>query len=108
MIGPRAIIAADVYIVDGNHRFRDLDAHILDQGYDYRPITIGEEALVHNKVTIINDIGNGRSSARTQYYEVDPRRTALPPACPLVFSSTTAPPGEEPPGWQKASTRRSG
>src|SRR5581483_5591497 len=51
------ILGQDTYIADGNHKYRDLDQPFLDQGYDYRPITIHKGAVVHSKVTIINDIG---------------------------------------------------
>ena len=50
----RAVAAS---IVDGNHRFRDLDRPMLEQGYDFRPITIADDAVVTTKCTIINDLG---------------------------------------------------
>lgn len=56
-IGPRAVFAQSVLIVDGNHRWRDPDVHPLEQGYDYTPIDIGAGALVLSKVTIFSSIG---------------------------------------------------
>lgn len=56
-IGEGAIIAQQSLIVDGNHRFRDPTVPLLEQGYDYRPITIGPGALVLSKCTIVNDVG---------------------------------------------------
>jgi len=56
-IGARCIFGQDVMIADGNHRFRDHERHLLDQGYDYRPITIGDGAVVTSKCTIVNSIG---------------------------------------------------
>lgn len=56
-IGRRAIFALNTSVVDGNHRYRDLDVPLLDQGYDYRPIDIGEEVLALSKCTIVNSIG---------------------------------------------------
>lgn len=56
-IGEGAIIAQGTLIVDGNHRFRDPDVPLLEQGYDYRPITIGAGALILSKCTIVNDVG---------------------------------------------------
>lgn len=96
-IGPRAILGQGAYVVDGNHRFRDMDVHFLDQGYDYRPITIGDEAIVHSKCTIVNDIGTraiiGANAVITK---------PIPPYCvaggvPARVLEYYGPPGEEPP-----------
>ena len=37
-------------VVDGNHRFRDLDRPMLAQGYDLRPLTIEDDATVTHEV----------------------------------------------------------
>jgi acetyltransferase-like isoleucine patch superfamily enzyme len=58
-IGRRAVFGQSVMIADGNHRFRDHTRHLLDQGYDFQPITIGENAIVMSKCTILNSIGEG-------------------------------------------------
>lgn len=58
-IGRRAVFGQSVMIADGNHRFRDHTRHVLDQGFDFRPITIGENAVVTSKCTILNSIGEG-------------------------------------------------
>lgn len=56
-IGERCIFGQSVMIADGNHRFRDPNRHLLDQGYDFRPIRIGNGAVVMSKCTIVADIG---------------------------------------------------
>jgi acetyltransferase-like isoleucine patch superfamily enzyme len=56
-IGDRAVIAQGVMLVDGSHRFRDPDTPMLDQGYDYRPLRIGEDATVMSKCTVFSDVG---------------------------------------------------
>lgn len=58
-IGSRATFGQATLIADGNHRFRDHTTPVLDQGYDYRPITIGDNALILSKCTILNSIGEG-------------------------------------------------
>jgi acetyltransferase-like isoleucine patch superfamily enzyme len=58
-IGKRVTFGQAALIVDGNHRFRDSSKHLLDQGTDYRPISIGDHATVLTKVTILSDIGEG-------------------------------------------------
>lgn len=56
-IGARSLIANAVYIVDGNHRFRDHSQTVIEQGYDYREIVIGEDAMILSKATIVNSVG---------------------------------------------------
>jgi acetyltransferase-like isoleucine patch superfamily enzyme len=56
-IGRGCLFGQATFVVDGNHRFRDLDRPIIGQGYDFRPITIGDNVGVMTKCTIINDLG---------------------------------------------------
>jgi acetyltransferase-like isoleucine patch superfamily enzyme len=56
-IGARCGIGQNAYIVDGSHRFRDLDRPFLEQGYSYRSIRIEDDAQIHSKCTIVNSIG---------------------------------------------------
>jgi acetyltransferase-like isoleucine patch superfamily enzyme len=58
-IGQRAVFGQAVMIADGNHRFRDHTQHLLDQGYDFRPLTIGDNAIVMSKCTILASLGTG-------------------------------------------------
>jgi acetyltransferase-like isoleucine patch superfamily enzyme len=56
-IGRRAVFGQSAMIVDGNHRWRDPDVHLLDQGYDFTPIEIGDGAVVMSKCTIFASLG---------------------------------------------------
>jgi acetyltransferase-like isoleucine patch superfamily enzyme len=56
-IGQRCMFGQSTIVVDGNHRFRDLDRPMLAQGYDYRPIRIEDDATITTKCTIIADVG---------------------------------------------------
>ena len=56
-IGTRCIFGQDLLLADGNHRYRDPDRHLLDQGYEFRPIVIGDGAVVTSKCTILASIG---------------------------------------------------
>jgi len=58
-IGTRVTFGQSVMIADGSHRFRDHTKHLLDQGYDFAPVTIADNATVMTKCTIISDIGEG-------------------------------------------------
>jgi acetyltransferase-like isoleucine patch superfamily enzyme len=56
-IGTRCAFGQSVLIVDGYHRYADPGRHWLDQGYDFRPIKIGDGAGISDKCTIQADIG---------------------------------------------------
>ena len=56
-IGTRCMFGQATLVVDGNHRYRDLDTPMLNQGYDLRPIRIADDVTVTTKCTIIADIG---------------------------------------------------
>ena len=56
-IGERCIFGASTVIADGFHRYRDPEQHLLDQGYDFRPITIANGAVATSKCTITADVG---------------------------------------------------
>jgi acetyltransferase-like isoleucine patch superfamily enzyme len=57
-IGRRCLFGQAASVVDGNHRFREIDKPIAAQGYDYREIAIGDDVGVMSKSTIINDVGD--------------------------------------------------
>ena len=97
-IGERCTFGQSSIVVDGNHRFRDLDKPMLQQGYDLTPIRISDDAVVTSKCTIIADLGRrcwiGANSVVTK---------PVPDFC--VAAGTPArvleyfgPPGGEPPG----------
>jgi acetyltransferase-like isoleucine patch superfamily enzyme len=56
-IGERCNVGQSVMIVDGGHRFRDITRPLLEQGYDLRPIQIGDDVSITTKVTVIAGIG---------------------------------------------------
>jgi len=56
-VGERVMFGQATLVVDGNHRFRELDRPMLEQGYEYRPIAIGDDVTVTTKCTIIADLG---------------------------------------------------
>ncbi len=57
VIGERCMFGQATLVVDGNHRFRELDKPMLAQGYDFRPLRIADDATVTTKCTIIADLG---------------------------------------------------
>ena len=60
-IGARVTVGQCSLIVDGNHRFRDLDRPMLSQGYDFRPLRIEDDATIGVKCTVINQVGRRAS-----------------------------------------------
>lgn len=52
-IGERCQFGQALMMADGNHRFRELDKPMLEQGYDYHPIVIEDDVTVTTKCTII-------------------------------------------------------
>jgi acetyltransferase-like isoleucine patch superfamily enzyme len=58
-IGDGVVLGQSLFIADGSHRFRDWRRPILEQGYDFRPIRIGDRAAIMTKCTILNDVGDG-------------------------------------------------
>jgi acetyltransferase-like isoleucine patch superfamily enzyme len=97
-IGERCMFGQSSIVVDGNHRFRDLDRPMLEQGYDLTPIRIADDAVVTSKCTIIADLGRrawiGANSVVTK---------PVPDFCvaagvPARVLDYFGPPGGEPPG----------
>lgn len=57
VVGARCTFAANVVLVDGSHRFRDTGTPIRDQGYDFRPLTIGDDVWVGAGAVVMADLG---------------------------------------------------
>jgi acetyltransferase-like isoleucine patch superfamily enzyme len=96
VIGDHVMFGQASLIVDGNHRFRDLDTPMLQQGYDFRPLKIADHATVTTKCTIIADLGErcfvGANSVVSR---------SIPPFCvaagaPAEVIEYFGPPGGEP------------
>jgi len=101
-IGERVMFGQCTLVVDGNHRFRDLDKPMLDQGYDFRPLAIEDDATITTKCTIINSIGT-----RTFVGANSVVSRPLPAYCVAVGSPARpieyfGPPGQEPPELEPA------
>jgi len=95
-IGEHCMFGQSTSIFDGNHRFRELDRPMLEQGYDLKPVKIEDHATVTTKCTIIGSIGTrsfiGANSVVTR--DIPPSVVAVGvPARPIDYFG---PPGEEP------------
>lgn len=107
-IGERCGLAQNTYVADGNHRFRDLELPFLEQGYDYRPITIEDDAQIHSKCTVVNDVGHRSVIGANAVVS-----RAIPPYClaagvPARVIDYFGPPGSEPDELPQSHSDRSG
>lgn len=56
-VGDRVMFGQSCLLVDGNHNFRDPDRPMLEQGYVFTPLRIGDDVTVMTKCTIVADLG---------------------------------------------------
>lgn len=101
-IGEHCQFGQATLVVDGNHRFRELDRPMLAQGYDLRPIRIADHAVLTTKCTVVADIGE-----RTYVGANSVVSSPLPPFCvaagaPARVLDYFGPPGGEPAGFTRA------
>jgi acetyltransferase-like isoleucine patch superfamily enzyme len=95
-IGERCMFGQSTIVVDGQHRFRDITRPMLDQGYDFHPVRIEDDAVITTKCTIMADVGQrafiGANSVVTRPI----------PACTVAVGAPArpvdyfGPPGQEP------------
>jgi acetyltransferase-like isoleucine patch superfamily enzyme len=95
-VGERCMFGQATIVVDGQHRFRDLSRPMLDQGYDFNPVRIEDDAVITTKCTIMADVGTrafiGANSVVTR--PIPPYTVAVgAPARPIEYFG---PPGGEP------------
>lgn len=95
-IGERCEFGQTTILLDGQHRFRDLTRPMLEQGFDWHPLRIEDDAVVTSKCTIMADIGTrafiGAGAVVTK--PIPAYTVAVgAPARPIDYFG---PPGEEP------------
>ena len=102
-IGERCGFAQATFVADGNHRYRDLSRPFLEQGFDFRPMTIEDDVQIHSKCTILASIGRravlGANAVVTK--PIPPYTLAA--GVPARVLDYFGPPGEEPEGFAPAS-----
>jgi len=97
-IGKRCVFGQAVLIADGNHRFRDPSRHLLDQGYDLRPISIGDGAVVTSKCTVLASIGAGAVIGAGSVVTRDVPPYCLAVGAPARVVEYFGPPADRPAG----------
>jgi acetyltransferase-like isoleucine patch superfamily enzyme len=99
-IGERCVFGQATILLDGQHRFRDLTRPMLEQGYDFRPLRIEDDAVITSKCTVMADVGRrsfvGANAVVTK--PIPPYTVAVGvPARPIEYFG---PPGLEPSGLE--------
>ena len=56
-IGERCQFGQATILLDGQHRFRDISRPMLEQGYDFQPLLIEDDATITTKCTIMANVG---------------------------------------------------
>ena len=56
-IGERCMFGQSSLVIDGQHRFRDVTRPMLEQGYDFTPIRIEDDAVITTKCTVMASVG---------------------------------------------------
>jgi len=78
-IGAHCMFGQSTLVVDGNHRFRDLDTPMLQQGYDLREIHLEDHVTTTTKCSIMASIGTRTFLGANSVVTSD-----LPPYCIAV------------------------
>lgn len=95
-IGERCQFGQATILIDGQHRFRDLDRPMLEQGYDFHPLRIENDAVITTKCTIMADVGTrsfiGANSVVSK--PIPPYTVAI--GAPARVIEYFGPPGGEP------------
>jgi acetyltransferase-like isoleucine patch superfamily enzyme len=97
-IGRRCQFGQTSILLDGQHRFRDITRPMLEQGYDFQPLRIGDDAVITSKCTIMANVGErafiGANAVVTR--PIPAYTVAVgAPARPIEYFG---PPGDEPEG----------
>jgi acetyltransferase-like isoleucine patch superfamily enzyme len=107
-IGADCAIGQCVFIADGNHRFRDHTRPMLEQGYDFRPITIADGVAITSKTTVIHDIGKRCYIGANSVVSRPIPAWTVAVGAPAKAIDYFGPPGEEPPELAERAAGRSG
>jgi acetyltransferase-like isoleucine patch superfamily enzyme len=99
-IGERCGLGQCTFVADGSHRYKDLDKAFLMQGYNYRPIRIEDDAQIHSKCTIVNNIGHRAVIGANAVVSREIPPYTLAAGVPARVIDYFGPPGQEPPGWE--------
>jgi acetyltransferase-like isoleucine patch superfamily enzyme len=96
-IGERCMFGQSTIVVDGQHRFRDLEQPMLEQGYDFTPIRIEDDATITTKCTIMASVGRRAFVAANAVVTRPVPPFTIVAGVPAKVIDYFGPPGGEPP-----------
>jgi acetyltransferase-like isoleucine patch superfamily enzyme len=102
-LGCRVGIGQCAYVVDGSHEFRDPNRPLMAQGYNYRPLTLGDDVSIFSKTTIVNSIGDHSVIASNSIVTKPIPANCVAGGVPARVLEYFGPPGQEPPGLEDRS-----
>lgn len=98
-IGRGATFAMGTLLVDGSHRFRDLTQPAVGQGYDFRPIEIGDDVMVMAKATVIASVRERAFVGANAVVAEEVPAYTVAVGVPARVIDYFGPEGQEPEGW---------
>jgi acetyltransferase-like isoleucine patch superfamily enzyme len=107
-VGERCMFGQATLVVDGNHRFRDLERPMLEQGYDLRPVRLEDDATVTTKCTIIADVGRRAFIGANSVVSRPIPAYTVAVGVPARVIDYFGPPGAEPSELSESNSDRSG
>jgi len=95
-IGERVGIGHCTSLYDGGHRYRDHQTPLLEQGYDYRPLLIEDDATVLGLCTVVNSIGRKAMVGANSIVTRPVPAYTLAAGTPARVIDYFGPPGQDP------------
>jgi acetyltransferase-like isoleucine patch superfamily enzyme len=105
-IGERVMFGQSSAIFDGNHKFKDHSRPMLEQGYDFRPLRIHDDATITTKCTIVADIGEHSFVGANSVVSRDLPAYVLAIGAPARPVEYYGPAGGEPPELAESASSR--
>jgi acetyltransferase-like isoleucine patch superfamily enzyme len=96
-IGRHCMVGQATLLVDGNHRFRDTDRLLLEQGHELKPIRIEDHAAIFTKSTVFADVGERAIVAANSLVTQPVPAYTLVGGVPARVLEYFGPPGQGPP-----------
>lgn len=90
-------VGQSCFVADGKHRYRDLEKPFLQQGYEHRPIRVGDEVMILSKVTIVADVGDHCVIGANAVVNRDIPAYCVAAGVPATVRDYFGPPGGAPP-----------
>ena len=95
-IGKGCALGQSTIFMDAQHRFRDTSRPFLGQGFEWHPITIGDDAIIPSKCTVMANVGERAVIGANSVVTRDIPAFCVAAGAPARVLSYFGPPGSEP------------